>query len=368
VWTPLSAQARTALTESHGMTARAKIYSPLYGELDLPIDGGQIDADAGRQVRRTGSVLADPSLWPRSPQSLLAPFGAEMQVDYGIALRSGNIEWVPVIRGSLDDTQRARPFSSSSDVEVKLVDRAARVAEAKLKVPSQTRSGFSAVAEITRIVTEVLPSTQVNDKTGISSAAAVIDIPRERWDEGVERLADGIAAEACFDAAGVLVIRPQPTLADQIVWYARTRDFSTLVGANDRLTREGVYNEIAVSGQRSDGTPPVYAVAQDTDPNSPTYIGGPFGAKTYTYTSALLTTVPQAQATANALLARVRGGGVLSTFDALVNPALEPGDVVGVLGDDGSIQQRMILDKVSIPLSPKGTQALASRSDQLPTE
>lgn len=368
MWSPLSAPARTALTESHGMAARAKIFSPLYGELELPIAGGQIDADSGRQVRRTGSVLADPSLWPQSPQALLAPFGAEMLVEYGIALRSGDIEWVPVIRGSLDDTQRERPFTGSADVEVKLVDRAARVAEAKLKVPGQTRSGFSAVAEITRIVQEVLPATQVTDKTGISSAAAVIEIPRERWDEGVERLADGIAAEAYFDAAGVLVIRPQPTLADEIVWYARTKDFSTLVGASDRLTREGVYNEFVVTGQRSDGTPPVYAVAQDTDPNSPTYINGPFGAKTYTYTSALITTIPQAQATANALLARVRGAGIKTTFRALVNPALEPGDVVGALGDDGTLQQRLILDKVSIPLTPTGTQELASRSDQLPTE
>lgn len=368
MWTPLSADARVALTESHGMAARATVYSPLYGELSVPIAGGQITADSGSQVRRTGSVLADPSLWPQSPQSLLAPFGAEMLVEYGIALRSGNIEWVPVIRGSLDDAQRTRPFSGSADVEVKLVDRAARVAEARLTIPGQTRSGFSAVAEITRLVQEVLPSTVVSDRTGISTAAAVIDIPRERWDEGVERLADSLAAEAYFDASGVLVVRPQPTLADQIAWYARTKDFSTLVGAKDRLTREGVYNRVVVTGQRSDGTPPVYAVADDNDPTSPTYIGGPFGIKTYTYTSALITTVPQAQATANALLARVRGGGVQSTFEALVNPALEPGDVVGVMADDGTVVQRLILDKASVPLSPTGTQSLASRSDQLPTE
>lgn len=367
MWT-LSAQAQVALTESHGMAARARIYSPLYGELELPIAGGSVDADSGRQVRRTGTVFADPSLWPQSPQSLLAPYGAEMLVEYGIALRSGNLEWVPVCRASLDDAQRQRPFKSSADVEVKLVDRAARVAEDRLAIPSQTRTGFSAVAEIIRLVQEVLPSTQVTDTTGVSTAAAVIDIPRERWDEGVERLADSIGAEAFFDAAGRLVIRLQPTLSDQIVWYARTKNFSTLVGAKDRLTREGVYNRFAVTGQRSDGTPPVYAVAEDTDPTSPTYINGPFGRKTYTYTSALITTVPQAQTTANALLARVRGAGVQTTFDALVNPALEPGDIVGEMADDGTLLQRLILDKISIPLDPKGTQALASRSDQLPTE
>lgn len=350
------------------MSARARLFSPLYGELLLPIADGIINADSGSQVRRTGNVLADPALWPQSPQSLLAPYGAEMLVEYGIALRSGNLEWVPVGRLSLDDTQRERPLTGSADVEVKLVDRAARVAEAKLTIPGQTRSGFSAVAEITRLVTEVLPSTQVSDQTGVVAAAAVIEIPVERWDEGVERLADSIAAEAYFDATGVLVTRPQPTLADQIVWYAQTKDFSTLLGAKDRLTREGVYNRVVVTGQRSDGTPPVYAVADDTDPTSPTYINGAFGVKTLPYTSALITTVPQAQATANALLARVRGGGVQTSYTALVNPALEPGDVVGLTNDDGVVVQRLALDKVSIPLSPKGTQELATRSNQLPTE
>lgn len=366
---PLSGPAQAALVESHGMAARAKIFSSLYGELVLPIEGGQIDSDSGRQVRRTGTVLADPTLWPRSPQALLAPNGSEMLVEYGIALRSGNIEWVPVIRGMLDDTQRDRPNKGSADVEVKLVDRSARVAENKLTIPSQTRSGFSAVAEITRLVQEALPSTVVNDRTGISTAAAVIDIPRERWDEGVERLADSIGAEAYFDAAGVLVIRLQPTLSDEIAWYAKTTTFSTLLGAKDRLTREGVYNRFAVTGQRSDGTPPVYAVADDNDPNSLTYVNGPFGVKTFTYTSALITTVPQAQATANAFLARVRGAAVKTSFTAMVNPALESGDVVGVTNDDGStVVQRLILDKVSVPLSPTGTQDLVSRSDTLPTE
>lgn len=364
----LSTAAKTALVESHGIHVRATVYSPTFGMLELPVSDGQVEADATRLVRRTATLQADPRHWPRSPRDLLAPYGSSCQLEYGIALRSGAVEWVPVMFGLLDEAQRQRPLTGSAEVTVKLVDRAARVADDRLDAPTQTRPGALVTAEIRRLIRESLgPAVAVTDRTGSRRVAAVMEIARLRWADGIERLADAIGAEVYFNPQGAAVIRPQPTLEDPVVWQIATGAAGTITAARDRLSREGVYNKVIASGQRTDGTPPVHAAVWDTDPDSPTFYGGPFGRKPRFYSSPLLTTEAQCASAAAALLARTKGVAARVEFDTLVNPALEPGDVIDCVADDGTVT-RHILDTVTVPLEPGETQALRTRSPDLPPE
>lgn len=359
---PLSTAAGLAVAQSHGMTARATVYSPTFGVLDLPIAGGQVVDDATSMVRRTATVQVDPRYWPASPQDLLAPYGSYCQVDYGIVLPSGDVEWVPLIFGLLGSAQRSRPLSGSAEVSVSLVDLSAQVAEDRFDAPTQTVSGATVVAEITRLIHESLPNVTVTDLTGSTQLAPVLDLERERWRDGVERLAEAIGAEVFFGPQGVAVIRAQPTLADSAVWWVDTGETGNIVSARDTLSRENVYNRVIVSGQRSDGTAPVSAIVSDTDPNSPTLYGGPFGKRPRYYTSALLTTTGQCTTTGQALLDRVKGAGATVEYETLVNPALASGDVIVAEG------VARILDKVTTPLTPEGTQPLGTRSLSLPPE
>lgn len=365
---PLSAAARIALGQSHDMTARVTIYSSTAGVVpDLPIAGGQVDADATSHVRRSATLHADPRYWPASPLDLLAPFGSEAVIEYGIVLSSGLIEWVPLGRFVLEETSRTRPPSTKADLTVKLVDRAARVAEDRLEAPAQTVSGATTVAEIRRLIQETLGSAvPVNDLTGSSQLAAVIEIPKDRWADGVEKLALSIGAECFFDVLGQGLIRPTPTLADPPVWVVTTGGSGSMLTAVDKLSRGLVYNRVVASGQRTDSTLPVYAAVSDTDPASPTYYGGPFGKKPRFYSSGLLTTVGQCTTAATALLNRAKGVGVQVDLEQLVNPALEPGDVITVIQDDTTTTH--LLDKVPIPLTPDGTQKLGTRTNNLPPE
>ncbi len=362
---PLSTQARIALAQSHSMRARAIVSSPSYGVLTLPISGGSVEVDATSKVRRTASLQADPRWWPRSPTDLLAPYGSTCQVDYGIVLPSGATEWIPLMTGHLDETSRTRPVTGSGDITVKVADPSHRVAEDRLDVPAQTIANAPAVSEITRLVKATLgPQLDVVDETGSGAVASVIVIERERWD-AVEKLADFLASEPFFDPLGRLVIRPQPTLSRSPVWTIRTGNRGSLLTAKDKRGREQVYNRVVASGQRTDGVPAVYATATDT--TSPAYYGGPFGKKNRFYTSELLTTAAQCQATADALLARTRGLGAQVEIEALVNPALDAGDVLLLL-DRETGETRHIIDKLSIPLTPDGTQSISTRSDELPAE
>lgn len=356
------------LTQSHTITVRAIAYGP-YGTQEIPVSGGSVTSDSSSQVRRSASLVTPFDLWPVDPTSVLAPYGTEVLVEYGIGLPGGAIEWVPLIRGLLTEASRTLPVSSDGSVSINLVDRSARVAEDRLIAPSQTVAGATAVTEIRRLIQETLgTSVSVVDRTGSVQVAAQLDIERERWADGVEKLADSIAAEVYFDPQGNGVIRAQPQITDPAVWTVSTGDGGVLLGQGDKLGREQVYNGVVASGQRSDGTAPATATVWDTDPTSPTYYLGSFGKKPRFYVSPLLTTTLQCQTTAAALLARVRGMQAQVSLTTVVNPALEAGDVILLRNAEEGVVQAHVIDKVTVPLSPSEAQSIETRSRDLPAE
>lgn len=365
---PLSAKAQLALAQSHRIKLRATAYGS-FGTLEFPIYGGGMTCDSKSQVRRTAATTTNLANWPRDPRGVLAPLGTEIQVDYGIVLPGGVVEWVPQIRGLLTEATRQRPISSNGSFPIKIVDRAARVAEDRLVAPAQTVSGAQTVVEIRRLIQETLGiGVPVVDRTGSTQVAPILDIERERWAEGVEKLADSIGAEVFFDPQGNGVIRPQPQITDTPVWTVSSGPGGIMLSKEDVLTRELVYNGVVVTGERADGTAPVTATVWDTDPTSPTYYLGPFGKKPRFYANPQLTTVPQCQAAGAALLARVKGLNAKTKLTAVVNPALESGDVV--LGRDRADKtiQAHILDTVTVPWVVQESQPIESRAVDLPSE
>lgn len=365
---PLSTTAASLVRGSHTMTLRATAYSARGGQVsDLPVTSGTVTVDSQSQTRRTATVgFGDDSLWPQDAYSILSPIGSELKLEYGIVLPGSGIEWVPLIYGPIVDASRTRPSDNTSAIEVKVTDRSSKVAEARFDAPTQTIAGATTVSEISRLITTALPTVSVVDTTGSTKVAPQLDIERERWADGIEKLADSISAEVLADTTGNFLIRPQPALTDPTVWVVTAGDGGILVTEADQYSRDLVYNRVVASGQRVDGTPPVYAVSSDNDPDSPTYISGPFGIKTRFYASPLLTTVPQCQSAADTLLARVTGRHLNVSFEVIVNPALEAGDVIQLVVDDRS--EIHIIDQVSIPLAPDGVQQIKTRSLELPNE
>lgn len=358
---PLSTPARQTLIQSHAMDVRAIAYGPA-GTQEIPVGGGRVSSDAGAQVRRQATLDTDLRLWPVDPRSVIGVYGTEVQVDYGIVIPGvAEPEWVPLIRGLISGATRRRPIPTSGTIPLQLVDRAARVAEDKFTAPTQTVVGATVVTEIRRLIQETLGSSvTVTDLTGSTQVAAGLEIEQERWADGVELLADSIGAEVFADPTGSFVIRPQPTLAAAPVWVVHSGDGGIMVERGDSLSRESVYSGVVARGERTDGTPPVAATVWDTDPASPTYYLGTFGRKPRFYSSPLLTTVAQCQTAGSALLARSRGGDAAVSLQAIVNPALEAGDVITVY-DEGRTE-RHIIDKVTVPLSPGEAQSLETRS------
>lgn len=369
MWTPFSTRARQVVGGSYSRRIRATAFGATIGQLEnLPVSGGLVTVDATSQVRRTATVvIADPRLWPADPLDVLSPFGSELLLEYGVVIPGYGTEWVPLIRGVIADADRERPVRSGDGaVTLKLSDRSVRVHEDRLDAPAQTVSGALVTAEITRLIQQTLPSATVRNSSGSSQVAAVLEIERERWRDGVEKFADSIGCEVFADPTGVFVIRPQPQLTTNAVWEIRSGRGGTLVSTQEKLTRERVYNRVVATGQRTDGTAPVRAAVSDTDTTSPTYYGGPFGKKPRFYSSPLLTTVGQCTTAATALLARARGVAASVSLEAIVNPALDVGDVIRVY-DDGRWQHH-IVDRVTVPLRAGQAQQITTRSLDLDPE
>jgi hypothetical protein len=366
----LSDGARANLATAHTIDVRAVVDSPTFGTRYLPIVDGAVDVDSGSQVRRTATIVTDPALWPTSPNDLLAPFGTTCRIDRGVVIPGQDEpEWVPQGLFYLSKNRRARSAESTSAPTVTVVDLSQRVAEARYEAPTQTLPGATYVSEITRMIREVLGLTwPVIDLTGSTAVCPVMDIERERWSDGIEKLADAISAEVFFDQLGQAVIRPQPTLNDAPVWYARTGPGGNILETDEEWNRDDVWNVWVVSGSRSDGTPPVSATVADTNPLSPTYVSGPFGRKPRFYTTPVATTTGQCLAIGQSMLARYQGRGCKISLNLFTNPALDAGDVIDVTDADLGRAQH-IIDKVTIPLTAEGSQPIDTRSNlMVPSE
>ncbi|HEX5525174.1 MAG TPA: DUF5047 domain-containing protein [Pedococcus sp.] len=366
----MSTAAHNMLVADHDIDVRATAYTPSLGSVSgIPVVTGTITVDATSQIRRSATLsIADPAYWPADPLAILSPLGSELFVEYGIVIPGQGTEWVPVIRGVITDVERTRPSTDggSGAFTVKLADRSVKVAQARFDAPTQTVTSATVVAEIRRLITEVLPTVTVTDYTGSTMVAPVIEIEKERWADGVEKLADAIGAEVFADPLGNFSIRPQPVVTSGPVWAVSVGESGTVISMDEKTTRELTYNRVVASGQRSDGTAPVTATVSDTDPTSPTYIGGAFGVKTRFFVSNLLTTVPQCTTAAEALLARTIGMHGSIALSLITNPALDAGDVVHI--HDGEHHADHIVDTVTIPLSPMEAQRLTTRSLELPSE
>lgn len=363
---PLSAAARAALRTSHGIEIEATAYTTALGVLDIPLSGGTVTADAKSQVRRTATLdVSDPSLWPTSPLAALSPVGSELAVRYGVVVPGRGTEWVPLVRGPIQKVTDKRPRVDALRVEV--ADRSQGVAEDRLLVPTQTGLAATIPAEIQRLILQSQPSATVIDRSGSTQAAPVIEIDKERWADGIEKLADAGGLEVSADGQGTYIIRPTPTLDDPPVWTVDAGETGVLITAQLEQTRAQVYNGVVATGDRVDGTSPVYAMVTDDDPASPTYWGGPFGKKVRYLSSPLFQTNGQALVAATAMLQRVRGIVANVALETLVNPALEPGDVIEVVLGDGD-RQLHIVDQLPVPLSADATQSLTTRSADLPAE
>lgn len=347
---------KNALMYPHMATARAELF---YGNVkvgDLPIVSGSVRADRGSSVRRTLDMEVDPRLAPSEVTSKLTPYGSRVKAYRGIRMPDNTVYEFGVFEGRVESVE----FGQSS-VSIRGSDRGADIVDARFEIPYSSTLNIKVTDQMTAIIVDAIPGAIVNVDpacpTGIITTPATWD--RERA-EALDNLAQTIACDWWARPDGTIRIGPTPanvTTTDP-EWIVDSGDLGVVITRTTSLDRASVYNAMVVNGEPPDGGVPAYGVARDTDPNSPTFYGGPFGKVPKFFSSQFLTTDAQAQAVANGMLVDGLSGNQSVNVDCIPNPDLMVGSVVLVSTGDGDFDGLYYINSFSLPLDPESSMSM----------
>ncbi|KDQ65754.1 peptidase [Streptomyces sp. NTK 937] len=360
---PVSPAFLQALTTSHTMTVTvAAMYNGLATVPDLPVTAGSVTVDRGSKVRRTLSLtVADPKYLPWGELDPLAVYGQTLVVSRGIRFAGGTIESVPLgtfrINEPAGDTLLGPVTLTGQSSECYIIDD-------KFMVPTSTRGYTTCVQAIEYLIRQTLPDAVIVNATAGSRnppvAVATWNADGDRW-EAVQQVALSMQAEIYVDALDRFVIADLPdVLSSAVVWEIAEGEGGTLMSSARTMSRSAVYNAVVASGENiAAGGIPVSAVAYDTNPNSPTRWGGPFGKVPKHISSSLLMSTGACQAAADYALFDATARNVQLAITAIPNPALEAGDCLRI--SHAGRKELAIAQSFTVPLTAEETGTLTLR-------
>lgn len=322
----------------------------------IPVIGGKVTVDGSKvSVRRTLDLTTTADMW-----SVLNDYAIELRVYRGVVYSDGTSERVPL--GVFGVDTRKLAYGPSGSLSLTCADRFATVQRAQFETP-ETTSG-SAVSEISRLALGAFsspPSSTVDATSVVDCTDSLFDRDRAK---AISDLCKTAACEAYFDVDGDLVVRDLPSLTSSTVWTVNVGEGGVLVAASKERSRLKAYSVIIVTAADVDGFPPFDpVVVEDTDPLSPTYVGGNFGRVPYFYSAPEIADEDQAQSAGEGFLEAQRGRGATLSLEAVVNPALEAGDSIAVTFSDGTAETHLV-DGFTVPLDVNGTQSITTRSTE----
>lgn len=323
----------------------------------LNVLGGGVKFDATADIWSSGTITVAEA-WPGPVNELLTVFGGEIFLARGVDTGAGGVAWSPMgyFRVTTDDQDDA----AKGPITVTLDDRMMTIKESELIFPRVFEPGTTVQAMVENLVLDVYPLAVIEYDSG--SGATVlgrqITVEKDRQ-AGLADLADSLGQFVYFDERGVLRFADIPDTTEP-VWTIRAGRRGTLVKPRRKLTRTGVYNAIAVFGEGMDDTPPVYAIAYDASPTSPTRWGGPFGKIPRRYASPFITTWSGARSAASSMLRRLLGAPYSVSITVIPNPALRPFMPIRLIYDDGT-REMHVIDTFELPYDVQTAAGIETR-------
>lgn len=357
---PVSAAYLRTIRGSHEARTRARVVSP--GQTGTSPTGteifelsGDVQFDAGADIRSTLDLETDGTkAWPSHRDDLFAPYGNEIFVERGVKYGNGQTEWVSLGYFRIYTTEQEAPPDGPLRIAGK--DRMSGIIDGRLLNPVQFVATKTRGDVVTQLVQDVYAGAVIewDDTANLVPIGKALVADEDRYGF----LNDLITAAGkvwYWDYRGILVIKSPPDPGNPVFDVDHGHD-GVLVSLSRDLTREGVYNGVAATGEASDTTAPARAVVVDNNPNSPTYWYGQFGKVPRFYSSPFITTAAQALNAAGALLVQSLGLPYGLNFGSIVNAALEPLDPVRVVyppraRSGGDVAEVHVIERLTIPLA-----------------
>ncbi|MFB7188411.1 phage tail protein [Streptomyces sp. NPDC056230] len=331
---------------------------------DCGLSDGKISADRTAETRYQADAVLTGVEMSRDEVNTVS---TQVRLWQGVVIPRTSVEWIPAGRYKVTGAEVLR--TGSVAVELDGLEDELRRAEFPI---ARVIGPDSARVLTEQLVAEALPGEAVAWRPGVAADTTIPAVfsDGDRWDvlsssptgSGSGGIAQAIGAELFFDASGIPTMAPIPTLDDPVVWRIGQGTGGVLVEPATQQSSDGLFNIVAATGDGGGGTEAVGpVVVWDDDPNSLTYAGpdpvnDPLAPqrlglpwvrlRTMRYSSALLTSVGQAEAAARALLADSLGVQSSLSLTAICNPALEAGDVVEVEVSPG-MWERHVIDSLS---------------------
>jgi len=377
----------------------------------LPVSVLSVTVDRNSEFRRQGSITVQvvpsvppPAILPINPLSLLAPFGNEVFIEIGIAstpTSGGKSEvstWVPLGLFAIA-TSTVQDTTIDLAVTLDVYDRSWVIAQRAFLKPYNfpaTPSG-NFVAEITALLNQVWGDTNPPLIYNIVPTSATVPVASygqgsDPWQAALD-MANAVGYELFFDTNGVVTGYPIPVPATQPIFWNFTDDetsiygaggaqsgggsaqlngspYSTPVATTITMTRDGIYNDVFITGTGTSNAPytasgtsqPVLASAADTNPNSATYIDGGMGDIPQFVSTNLPTTSAQAQEMANNDLQAALSSAWQISIDIPPNPIFEIDQVVTVTRPRVGLNKvKMVIDTIDFQVSYADTCTVTGR-------
>lgn len=310
----------------------------------LLFSAGSVSATLQSRVTRRLQVTVDQSLYPAGPGDLLAPYGNRLRASRGVEFADGSRYSWTVFTGRIQ-----RPvLTPDGQVMVPAADRAYEVAEAGFLTPTNSTVGATVNAQFTTLVVQALPDAVF----GVSDVFPQT-MPQLTWESdraaALDEMSTTVGAFWYTLADGRFVQRYVPWTVPGNPILTLSDSLGGTISASPSRDREDVWNSITVTSERADGTPPVFAVAEDMNPESPTYVNGPFGRRHKLVYLQTPQTQGSATTAANAYLRRSVALQETWTWQQPPDASLELGDIVSLNAYDrtGIIQ---VVSGFTLPL------------------
>lgn len=349
------------LRRSHTVVTKCEVLDSNYvlqGVL-TPTDGN-VNVDRGADIRRRCNVtLVDntETLTPDEADDLLHPLSNNrLRLFRGILLPDGTEELISLGVFDIFDSNIS-DSGEKLEIEVRGFDLSKSVQRARLlnnyHVPAGTRYDLA----IRDLLSFKVPTLSFNIPTiNFYTPPLVFGASGDQgggdpWKYASE-MAEAVGYEIYFDTQGIVNMNPIPDpTQDPVAWEYKEGVDSMLLYIEKRTSKEDVYSRVVATGENSDLDEPVKGEAIDDDPNSPTYIHGPFGDVPFFLRSEYIETVAQANEVAAAKLRQSQGVYEGLQIIATPNPAHEAGDILLVERAKTKVSSTYVLERFNVQLN-----------------
>ena len=324
---------------------------------DLPILAGNVSASLTSRVTRNLDVTVPGEFYPTDADDPLNPFGNSLRVFRGIEYGDGSRHAWPVFRGRINSTV----LQDGERCVLHAIDRAGEVQENGLTIPGNSQPGSLVSDEIKRLIADGVPDARFGESDSFEMRVPVLSWQYDRAG-ACDEMATALGAFWYALADGDFVIRRYPWTVrrDPVVTFKDGAGGTVLTSSAARR-RDSIYNIVVVTGERADGTLPVFAAESDINPDSPTNVDGTFGRRTLLRNLNTPTSFGAVQGAARQLLKRATAFTEAWSFNAVPDASLELGDPISleVLDRKGITQ---VVASISMPLDVAGNMAVSCRA------